>query len=472
MACEGPNAPGGAAIVVEAGVGGEGRDPDGFLAEVDGITIVSVGANEPAVVAPVEEGDHVVRLLGLSENCMVQGDEEQQLAVRAADTARAHFTILCSVAAGAVHVIVRTTGMDRDPSGYEVSREGSAVGHVGANDDLTVAFPAGHHDLGLERVASNCEVQGQNPLGVDVTPEGLSRANFEVACTEALPAGPGHELVFVTSRDLDSVEQHGIYVMNDDGAGLRPLPVPGLFLDGVDWSPTGDSVVFTREVDPSGDLAILDLESGVTTPIPNTESSLGPAWSPDGTWIAYELVPDDSQGFFSHIVLTAPDGTRSRVVAAHSTGLSQRPAWSPDGTRLAYVYTAHDGSIVEIRVLNPADSSERVIRSFPDVAGIESLDWSPDGSQMVISMPEAAERLQLYILDVAGLEAPTQLTFGARGSFAPAWSPDGSRVAFTRVLDEEDAELFTIDPATALMERLTDSPGWDDAAAWRPLGPP
>ena len=99
--------------------------------------------------------------------------------------------------------------------------------------------------------------------------------------------------------------------------------------------------------------------------------------------IAYERV--------GHIWLTNQDGSDQRDVAA-----GNQPAWSADGTRIAYVESQFSSPVGELRVMNADGSGQRTV---DDDLGpsITTPSWSPDGTQIVV-----AAYGDLYAVPVAG----------------------------------------------------------------------
>ncbi|HEY1571972.1 MAG TPA: serine hydrolase [Pseudonocardiaceae bacterium] len=197
-----------------------------------------------------------------------------------------------------------------------------------------------------------------------------------------------------------------------------------------------------------------------------------PAISPDGRRIAYVLRTQDT---------TADRPAHGlwwvRTGGGESVRLTQgkhdsAPAWSPDGTRLAFLRGSADGP-AQVWTL-PADGGEPEARTtLPMGAGAPV--WSPDGDRIAFSAPvdiaaddgeddDARTRRQstplvtdrldyradgagflrtarthLHVLDLTSGEC-AQVTEGDWHAGGPAWSPDGTRLAFSAAM-AEDADL-------------------------------
>ncbi|KFI21147.1 translocation protein TolB, partial [Nitrosococcus oceani] len=107
-----------------------------------------------------------------------------------------------------------------------------------------------------------------------------------------------------------------------------------------------------------------------------TEPIISPAWSPDGSRIAYTSFEKKKP-----VVYVQTLATRERKAVANFKGSNSAPAWSPDGSKLAVVLTLHGGS--QIYLINADGSGLQRISQSPGIDTEPS--FSPDGRWLMFT---------------------------------------------------------------------------------------
>ncbi|GEK46644.1 Tol-Pal system beta propeller repeat protein TolB [Halomonas pacifica] len=124
------------------------------------------------------------------------------------------------------------------------------------------------------------------------------------------------------------------------------------------------------------------------------------------------------------------------------------PAWSPDGTKLAYVSFETERPAIYIQDVT---TGQRVRAS--SFTGINSAPaWSPDGRQLAMSLSRDGQP-ELYLMDIASREF-RRLTDNSAIDTEPSFAPDGRSLVFTS--DRSGGpQLYRYDLASGRVERLT-----------------
>jgi Tol biopolymer transport system component len=136
------------------------------------------------------------------------------------------------------------------------------------------------------------------------------------------------------------------------------------------------------------------------------------------------------------------------------------PAWSPDGTKIAF--SRFTGRRYQIFVMN-ADGTNAVQLTQGDSAASDAA-WSRDGSR--IAFTRCRGSCDVYVMNADG-GGVRRLTYGEHpGDWSPTWSPDGRRIAFADLMG-----LFVMNADGGDLQRLTDGPADDNNPAWSPTGP-
>jgi len=239
---------------------------------------------------------------------------------------------------------------------------------------------------------------------------------------------------------------------------------------GVALSPDGRYVAYTitmrdRPGRPYGQLWVMDLKTDKSVRLGGDKPASSPLWSGDSRWIAFRGADGDKHG----ILIVHPDGSDTTFLAAQAGTNSPLPGtgkdftWSPDGKQIAFVSsTAGDGAVeasgdpmVITRYLYKPDAGEGMTRFndnqrlhifVVDIASRQvrqltqgnydehSIDWSPDGKQLVFASNREPNQDEFFNYDLFTLQLADnsihRLTATEYCEYDPLWSPDGKSIAY------------------------------------------
>ena len=191
-----------------------------------------------------------------------------------------------------------------------------------------------------------------------------------------------------------------------------------------------------------------------------------PEWGT--TWGLFTINPDGSQ----YTLLTNNGG----AAPGQRDPDDVEPAYSPDGTKIAFDSVRTGGS--EIWTMNADGTDLRRLTAF--IFDDAAPHWSPDGRQLVWTAFRDGNQAEVYRMNADG-SGQTRLTFNPGADGRASWSPDGTKIAFeTRrrsPTDPADAttfntEIATMNPDGSGINLLTDtqSPVGHRSTRWSPDG--
>jgi len=202
-----------------------------------------------------------------------------------------------------------------------------------------------------------------------------------------------------------------IYTMNLlTGATQQLTNLENVAVTKPHWSPEGDRLVM--EITPGEqartETCFLTLASADFDCVAD---GFGASWSPDGTSVASYV--QETTGQFAVRLISLEDYFDTRLVQNVGGHVGVRPAWSPDGSQIAY--SCND----DICVMN-ADGS--AARTLIDGSGSElNADWSPDGKVLVFDS-RSRGNVELFLYDVEFMTI-RRLTYSDGADGTPVWRP-------------------------------------------------
>ncbi|PCI06671.1 MAG: Tol-Pal system beta propeller repeat protein TolB [Gammaproteobacteria bacterium] len=174
---------------------------------------------------------------------------------------------------------------------------------------------------------------------------------------------------------------------------------------------------------------------------------MSPAWSPDGSQLAYVSFESGQAEIYTHNIRTGARKSRAKF-----PGLNGSPAWSPDGKKLALTLSK-DGN-PEIYILNLLNN--RLQRVTNHWAIDTEAVWTTDG-KFIIYTSSRSGKPQLYRQSASRVSKPERLTYEGNYNASASVSADGKYVAYVHG-EGNTYRIAVLELATKSSRILTDGP--------------
>lgn len=234
-------------------------------------------------------------------------------------------------------------------------------------------------------------------------------------------------------------------------------------------SPDGTQLLFTHRLHDGGEyreLFVSEVDGrDVTRLTLDRLDKKAPAWSPDGTRIAYQV----HRGSDIQIFVVEANGSNPTQLTG-PPGSSLEPGWSPDGGTILF-YSDRESETFQIFSMRSDGTAQRRVRRS------SSNDRFPrvSSTKRVVFVSDRGEETDLYLMNMDG-SGLMRLTSMPGFVWGPSWSPDGKTIAFSSNVDDPDLDqagnhnIYLIDANGENLRRLTANPGQELFPTWFPNG--
>jgi eukaryotic-like serine/threonine-protein kinase len=296
---------------------------------------------------------------------------------------------------------------------------------IGGGEDPQIAFASDRINNTLQIFLMNANGDNQHPI-----------TNQQDGACQPAWSPDGSQIAFISpcninNRKQDQYKGAQIYIMNTDGSNLHLIPIS-----------------------------------------PSPEGDYDPAWSPDGKKIAFTSLRTG----ISHIFVVNLDGCQDtgncdNQELSNTHYADKHPAWSPDGSQIAFIRQLYY-SQVWIMSANGKTSEQFRSQSVSDNDLWPA--WSPDGVYLFISQmeltPSAPWLIRIPYRERSTNQETRIVPLGQDTSFPIASvsvSSDGKWMVFESWPDANH-DIYRMDIDGNMYFRLTNDPGFDFGATWRP----
>ena len=228
----------------------------------------------------------------------------------------------------------------------------------------------------------------------------------------------------------------------------------------LDWLPDGSMLVATRfgEVEQVHRVAApLGMREQLTfSPEPVSAARAPRTASGNG----FVFLKDQGGNENAQVFYTTGDGSIRQLTTGNF--LHSTPVWAHDGKRLAFSGNERDSTSFDVYIADVSSSAAPRLVVGGQQDTWYPLDWSADGSKLLLWKYVSISESYLFIADVAtGAVTPVDQSGRKVGIRAAKFAPDGRGIYLITDADSEFAQLHYLDPVTHEERKVSPELQWD-----------
>jgi len=302
--------------------------------------------------------------------------------------------------------------------------------------------------LGLVAASAAAQQTADTAEQTIAMPQPVRLLTLDARYDDEYPAiAPDGKWIVFSRTSIERGATARLWVMSVDGSALRPLSPEDfpLHCTRPAWSPDGTTIAFraARADENAGGIWLISSDGVNPRRLTDEKKAddLYPAWSPDGTWLVFSRGPI-TQEATNHLVRVSLDGEEQQLTKGDY--YDGRPSVAPDGRHIAFPSdrAGHHYPNTTIWIMSVA-GGEATAKQFTAGQGAAPA-WSPDGAWIAFTSNRTGA-YGVYVKRVGGGPAIRVTEATGQDKAHPVWAPDGHRIVFESIPELGEGRIAVVD---------------------------